>query len=233
MPAFHYSSYYHNAYAFNQYLASRGYVVLAVNYRSGIGYGKAFRQPAGYGWQGAAEYEDVLTAGQWLAARDDVDRARIGLWGGSYGGYLTAMGLARNSNVFAAGVDLHGVHNWATTLRFWGSERFDLAVPEQAEEAARLERLAFASSPNADIALWRSPVLLIHGDDERNVDFAETIELVRLLRAKGDVEFETLVLPDEVHGFLRHASWLRTYEAAAAFFDARLGAEGTGETEEE
>src|SRR6185437_5340999 len=108
----HYMDYYSNAYAFNQYLASRGYVVLALNYRAGIGYGLDFREADNIGANGASEYNDLLAAADWLRARADVDPARLGLWGGSYGGYMTALGLARNSDLFRAGVDLHGVHDW-------------------------------------------------------------------------------------------------------------------------
>jgi dipeptidyl aminopeptidase/acylaminoacyl peptidase len=85
-----YSSYYNNAYAFNQHLASKGYVVLSVNYRSGIGYGMEFREALNYGASGASEYNDVVGAGRYLASRGDVDAKRIALWGGSYGGFLTA-----------------------------------------------------------------------------------------------------------------------------------------------
>ena len=99
---FHYSAYYHNAYALNQYLASQGYVVLSVNYRSGIGYGLEFREAIDYGATGASEYRDVEGAGLYLAQRNDVDPKKIGLWGGSYGGYLTALGLARASDYFHA-----------------------------------------------------------------------------------------------------------------------------------
>src|SRR6267154_3769740 len=109
----HYLYYYHNAYAMNQYLASCGYVVLSVNYRSGIGYGRAFRLAQHRGARGAAEYQDVVAGSKYLRDRDDVDKKRVGLWGGSYGGYLTALGLARNSDIFSAGVDFHGVHDWS------------------------------------------------------------------------------------------------------------------------
>lgn len=86
LPAWHYSYYYHNSYAMNQYLASRGYMVLSVNYRSGIGYGRAFREAKHRGPRGASEYQDVVAAGKYLRSRSDVDGKRIGLWGGSYGG---------------------------------------------------------------------------------------------------------------------------------------------------
>ena len=107
----HYSDYYSNAYALNQYLASRGYVVLSINYRLGIGYGHEFHRPASAGAQGASEYLDVKAAGEYLRALPQVDRARIGVYGGSYGGFLTAMALARDSDLFSAGVDIHGVHD--------------------------------------------------------------------------------------------------------------------------
>jgi len=207
----HYMYYYHNAYAFNQYLASRGYLVLSVNYRSGIGYGRAFREALHRGARGASEYQDIVAAGLYLRSRDDVEGKRIGLWGGSYGGYLTALGLARNSDIFAAGVDLHGVHDWSVF------RRFNLG-PQGGGDAVRIAR---ESSPVASVDTWRSPVLLIHGDDDRNVDFSQTVDLIRLLRERG-VTFEELIFPDEVHDFLLHRSWLKAYGAADRFFQRYL-----------
>jgi dipeptidyl aminopeptidase/acylaminoacyl peptidase len=211
---FHHRGYYHNAYAFNQYMASRGYVVLSVNYRSGIGYGMEFREALDYGAGGASEFNDVLGAGLYLRGRADVDPEAIGLWGGSYGGYLTALGLARASDLFAAGVDLHGVHDWNVVIRNFVPSYRRVEHPEFAE-------LAFRSSPMADVDSWKSPVLLIHGDDDRNVPFSESVDLSAALTRRG-VEFEELVFPDEVHGFLLHRSWLTAYRAAADFFDAHL-----------
>jgi dipeptidyl aminopeptidase/acylaminoacyl peptidase len=210
----HYMDYYANAYALNQYLASRGYVVLSVNYRSGIGYGLDFREAEGYGAHGASEMADVLGAGLYLRGRADVDPAAIGLWGGSYGGYLTAMGLARASELFAAGVDLHGVHDWNVVIRNFAPTYDPLEQPD-------LARRAFESSPLASVKTWRSPVLLIHGDDDRNVPFSETVDLVAELRKRG-LEPEQLVFPDEVHDLLLHRNWVRAYAAAADFFDRTL-----------
>ncbi len=211
----HYMKYYHHAYAFNQYLASRGFVVLAVNYRSGIGYGMEFREALGYGAAGASEFNDVLGAGLYLRGRPEVRGDRIGLWGGSYGGYLTALGLARASDLFAAGVDLHGVHDWNTTIPNF-AKRYDPAT------RADLARLAFESSPLSSVKTWRSPVLLIQGDDDRNVPFGETIALAVALRAQH-VPVEQLVLPDEIHDFLLQSSWLGAYRAAEEFLTRRLG----------
>ncbi|PYP46773.1 MAG: S9 family peptidase [Gemmatimonadetes bacterium] len=211
----HYFYYYRNAYALNQYLASRGYVVLSVNYRSGIAYGMEFREALRYGAQGASELNDVLGAGRYLRNRADVDPKRIGLWGGSYGGFLTAMGLARASDLFAAGVDLHGVHDWNIEIQNW-VPTYDPA--KQAEAA----KLAYASSPIAYVKDWRAPVLLIHGDDDRNVQFSQTVQLGAALRAQR-VDVEQLIFPDDIHDFLTHAHWVAAYEAAAAFFQRRLG----------
>lgn len=215
----HYGDYYHHTYAFNQYLASQGYVVLSVNFRSGIGYGTAFRNAPDFGRSGASEYQDVLDAGRWLQRHPAVDADRIGLWGGSYGGYLTALGLARNSDLFKAGVDIHGVHDWNEQTRWYG--RRDTPAPST-EAQQRAWDTAFRASPVADMATWTSPVLIVHADDDRNVPFEASIDLVRRLRQKGDVHFEELYFVDDVHGFLRHANWLETFRRSADFFSRTL-----------
>jgi len=203
----HYMSYYHNAYALNQYLANQGFVVLAVNYRSGIGYGLNFREALNFGGTGASEYADVEAAGHFLRDRADVDPNRIGVWGGSYGGYLTALALARDSSLFHAGVDFHGVHDW--------SKEWELPPTDPGAKTA------FDSSPMAFVDGWRSPALFIHGDDDRNVQFAQTIVLTDALR-KRKVDFEELIFPDEVHDFLLFRHWRESYEAAARFLERHL-----------
>jgi dipeptidyl aminopeptidase/acylaminoacyl peptidase len=208
--------YYSNAYAMNQYLASRGYIVLSVNYRGGIGYGLDFRQCQHCGADGAAEYADALGAVAYLRSRPDVDASRIGIWGGSYGGYFVGLALARNSDLFAAGVDFHGVHEWA---------REDNAAADwlrgSLAEQEKIAAIAHASSPMADIAKWKSPVLLIHGDDDPEVAYSQTPMLADALRARG-VHVEELIFPDELHGFVLHRDWLAAYTAAADFFDRTL-----------
>ena len=211
---FHHRGYYHHAFALNQYLASQGYVVLSVNYRSGIGYGMEFREALDYGAGGASEYNDVLGAAQFLKDHPNVDGDRIGLWGGSYGGYLTALGLSRNSDIFKAGVDIHGVYDWNNVIKNFIPSYNKLEDPV-------FTKLAYDSSPIAFMDTWESPVLLIHGDDDRNVPFSETVDKAEALRRQG-VEFEQVVFPDEVHGFLLHANWLKAYEATADFFDRML-----------
>ncbi len=211
----HYMYYYSNAYAMNQFLASKGYVVLSVNYRSGIGYGLNFREALNYGATGGSEYNDVMGAGMYMANRSDVDAKKIGVWGGSYGGYLTAMALSRSSDLFAAGVDLHGVHDWSAR---GGSVANPTLDPETQREYMRT---AFESSPMATVKGWKSPVLLIHGDDDRNVAFSQDVKLVEALRAQG-VEFEELIFPDDIHDFLLEENWVKAMKAGADFLDRKL-----------
>ena len=198
---YHYRHFYHMAYAVNQWLASQGYIVMSVNYRSGVGYGRSFRAPGRTGGQGNAEYQDVLAAGKYLHARPDVDTRRVGIWGLSYGGVLTAQALARNSDLFAAGIDLAGVHLWGSSLE--------------------PDAVSYQSSAIGAIDTWKSPVLLVHGDDDRNVAFQQTTGLVQLLRAR-DVPYELIVFPDDVHDSLLHSRWVYTFKRMDDFLKKYL-----------
>ncbi len=189
MPAYHYMQFYHWAYGINQWLANQGYVVMSINYRLGIGYGRSFRGAANAGAAGNSEYQDVLAGGKYLQTRADVDPNRVGIWGLSYGGLLTAQALARNSDVFKAGVDLAGVHLFGSSID-----------PES---------VSYKSSPISAIAGWKSPVLLIQGDDDRNVAFQQMTGLMQMLRQR-DVYTELIVFPDDVHESLLHSRWIYT-----------------------
>lgn len=196
LPAYHYMQFYHWSYGYNEYLASQGYIVMSINYRSGIGYGNKFRRPGGTEAQGNSEYQDVLAGGKYLASRPDVDPARIGIWGLSYGGLLTSQALARNSDLFIAGVDMAGVHLYGSSL----------------DSAA----LSYQSSSAAHIDTWKSPVFLFQGDDDRNVDFSQMVGLVDLLRAHG-VYYELTVNPDDVHESLVHSRWIDVWNHSTDF----------------
>ncbi len=198
---YHYRHFYHMAYGVNQWLAAQGYIVMSVNYRSGVGYGRSFRQSPRAGGAGNSEYADVLAAGKYLHGRPDVDTKRVAIWGLSYGGVLTAQALARNSDLFAAGVDLAGVHLWGSSLD--------------------PQATSYQSSAIAAIDKWKSPVLLIHGDDDRNVAFQQTTGLVQLLRAR-DIEYELIVFPDDVHDSLIHSRWVYTFERMDQFLKKHL-----------
>jgi len=178
LPGYHYMQFYHWAYAYNQWLANQGYVVLSVNYRSGVGYGRSFRNAANTNARGNSEYQDVVAAAKYLQSRPDVDPSRVGIWGLSYGGLLTSQALARNSDIFVAGADLAGVHLYGNSL--------DTTA------------LSYRSSAISAIDNWKSPVFLVQGDDDRNVDFAQMVGLVQLLRARN-VYYELMVIPHATH----------------------------------
>ncbi len=205
----HYMWFYHTAYMTNEWLASQGYIVMSVNYRSGIGYGKSFRNAAGRGGAGNSEYQDVLAGGKYLQSRGDVDPKRVGIWGLSYGGVLTSQALARNSDVFVAGVDLAGVHLWGSSLD-----------PND---------VSYQSSTISAIDGWKSPVLLIQGDDDRNVAFQHMTGLVQLLRAHN-VHYELVVYPDDTHESLLDSRWMYTYARMEAFLDKFLRNAGRAST---
>jgi dipeptidyl-peptidase-4 len=189
MPAYHYMQFYHWAYGINEWLANQGYIVMSINYRLGVGYGRSFRQAANGGAAGNSEYQDVVAGGKYLQSRPDVDPNRIGIWGLSYGGLLTSEALARNSDIFKAGIDLAGVHLEGSSLD-----------PDS---------VSYKASAISAIDGWKSPVLLIQGDDDRNVAFQQMTGLVQLLRAR-DVYYELIVFPDDVHESLLHSRWIYT-----------------------
>ena len=199
---YHYMQFYHWAYGINQWLANQGYVVLSINYRSGIGYGRSFRTAPNTGGSGNSEYQDVVAGGKYLQTRSDVDPNRVGIWGLSYGGVLTSQALARNSDIFKAGVDLAGVHLWGSSLD-----------PDS---------VSFKSSTIGAIDGWRSPVLLVHGDDDRNVAFQQTTGLVQLLRQR-DVYYELIVFPDDTHESMLHSRWMYTLGRMETFLRKFLG----------
>ncbi|KYP15745.1 prolyl oligopeptidase family serine peptidase [Flavihumibacter sp. CACIAM 22H1] len=209
----HYGDYYSNTYALNQYLASKGFVVLSVNYRLGIGYGYEFQYPKNWGSYGASEYLDVKAAGNWLAQQPFVDPTRIGTYGGSYGGYLVALALGKDSRLFKAGVDIHGVHT--------NKEDYPSYDGEQAPDAEYTRKLIWTSSPVAWVKTWTSPVLFIHGDDDGNVPFSETVDLVKRFEQMGK-PYESLVIPDETHHWMRYHNQVLVDKAVAEFLQRKL-----------
>ena len=211
LPAYHYMEVYHLFYGVNEWLASQGYVVLSINYRGGIGYGKSFRTAPNTNLRGNSEYQDVVAGGKYLQSRPDVDPKRVGIWGLSYGGLLTSQALARNSDMFVAGVDLAGVHLYGSSLD--------------------PENVAYKSSAVSEIEHWTSPVLVIQGDDDRNVNFAQTVGLVQLLRAHN-VPYELFVMPDDTHETLLHRRWLAIWDRMEVFLNKYLKKDDTTSTQQ-
>ncbi len=209
----HYGDYYANTYALNQYLASIGFVVLSVNYRLGIGYGFEFQNPPHSWIYGASEYLDIKAAGEWLMRQPYIDTENIGIYGGSYGGFLTALALGKDSKIFKAGVDIHGVHNM--------TNEYPSLEGEQAPDAALARELIWKSSPVAWLDNWTSPVLLIHGDDDGNVDFNESIDLAKRFERKR-FAYESLVIPNETHHWMKFSNIVKVDKAIAEFLTRKL-----------
>lgn len=209
-----YMDYYSNTYAVNQYLANRGFVVLSVNYRLGIGYGYDFHKPAETYFKGAAEYQDVKAAGEFLADLPGVDPERMGVYGGSYGGYLTALALGKDPELFKVGVDIHGVHDF--------EGRYEL--PKGFEKSPDYEealKIAWKSSPQAYLDTWEAPVLFIHGDDDRNVPVSHTTNFIRRFEEKK-IPYEYLMVPDETHHWMKFSNLVKVNKATAEFLERYL-----------
>lgn len=217
LTGFHYMSAYSYMYGLNEYFASKGYVVLSVNYRGGIGYGLEYREAKDFGPGGGSEANDILGAVSYLRGRDDVDARHVGIWGGSYGGLMTALGLARASDAIAVGVDYAGVYDWASMLAVLGAPIED----------AKAKAIAIASSPVATIDRWRSPVLVVHADDDRNVPVQQSTQLIQDLEAHG-VEHDTILMPNEVHDLTRYASWMQLFDATDRYLARYLKPGGAG-----
>jgi dipeptidyl aminopeptidase/acylaminoacyl peptidase len=217
---FHPMDAYNWMYAFNQYCVAEGYIVLSVNYRGGIGYGLDYREAQDFGPDGASELNDLLGAITYLQSRKDVDRQRLGIWGGSYGGLMTALGLARASDALAVGVDYAGLYNWAT---FFASVGLTMPNPAAAERAVQ-------SSPIATIDRWRSPVLVVQSDDDRDVPAQQSSELIDALRSHH-VEHDELVLPNEIHNMARYASWIKFFRATDLYLAQHLEQRATAQAQ--
>ncbi len=137
-----------------------------------------------------------MAGGKYLQSRPDVDPTRVGIWGLSYGGLLTSQALARNSDIFIAGADLAGVHLYGNSLDS--------------------TNLSYQSSAISAIDGWKSPVFLVHGDDDRNVAFSQTVGLVQLLRARN-IYYELTVIPDDLHESMLHSRWIDTWNRMGDF----------------
>ena len=202
---------YSRIYAFNQYLVAEGYIVLSVNYRGGTGYGLDYREADNLGPGGSSELNDLVGAITYLRGRKDVDSHRLGIWGPSYGGLMTALGLARASDAFAAGVDYAGIHNWSTLLSSVGE-------PIDGGDA---NRRAVESSTIATIDQWHSPVLLVQADNDSVVPSQQAAELIEGLRSHN-IEHDVIMIPNEIHDMARYSSWMMLFNAADVYFDRQL-----------
>lgn len=200
-------------------LASRGYVVLSPNFRGSTGYGRAFLD-ANQKDLGGGDLDDVAAGRRFLIETGFVDPRRVGIAGGSYGGYMTLMALAKTPELWAAGVDMFGIVNWRTmwehgTLanrRYQQTLIGDPAVDGQAYDRA---------SPLTYLANARAPLLVLHGENDPIVPAGEARQVTRLLKAKGGV-VETHVYPEEGHGFARRDNQIDSIARTIAWFDTHM-----------
>ncbi|MEZ5313327.1 MAG: prolyl oligopeptidase family serine peptidase [Thermoanaerobaculia bacterium] len=194
---------YFREFLFHTLLARAGYVVLDMDYRASAGYGRDFRT-AIYRQMGGPEVEDLADGVDWLVANRGVDRARVGVYGGSYGGFLTFMSMFRKPELFAAGAALRPVSDWAHYNHGYTSAI--LNTPEVDPEAFR------RSSPIEYAAGLARPLLICHGMVDDNVTFEDTVRLVQRLIELGKTDlFETAIYPVESHAFTEPASWTDEY----------------------
>lgn len=198
-------------YALNQHFVSEGYIVISVNYRGGIGYGLDYREADNFGPGGGSEVNDILGTVSYLQGRKDVDAHKVGVWGGSYGGLMTALALARASKDIAVGVDYAGVYNWDSMLA-------SLGAPVEPGEATRR---GLDSSPIATIDQWHSPVLVVQADDDRNVPLQQSVELIEDLRAHH-IDHEVIMMPNEIHDLAHYSSWMALFKATDDYLNRYL-----------
>ena len=207
------SSSYEHEYLFHHLLMERGYVVVDVDYRGSAGYGRDWRTGI-YRHMGAKDLDDNVDAAGWLVAQQGVDPKRIGIYGGSYGGFITLMAMFTTPDVFAAGAALRPVTNWANYNHPYTSNILNL--PQKDAEAYR------QSSPIYFAQGLKGALLICHGMADTNVHFQDTAELVQKLIELGKPNWELAVYPVENHGFVQPSSWADEYKRILDLFEKNL-----------
>lgn len=211
--AHRYWSSYYREYMFHHLLASRGYVVLDVDYRGSAGYGRDWRT-AVYGHMGGKDLDDIVDAAGYLVGREQVHPGRLGVYGGSYGGFLTLMALFTSPDTFAAGAALRPVTDWAHYNHTYTSNILDL--PQETPEAYR------RSSPIYFADGLRAALLICHGMADTNVHFQDSVRLVQRLIELRKENWELAVYPVENHGFEQETSWADEYRRILRLFETQL-----------
>lgn len=214
-----------------QFLANRGYAVLQVNYRGSTGFGKAFMHAAEMQFS-AKMHDDLLDAVEWAVKEDHADADRVGIYGGSYGGYATLVGLSFTPDVFAAGIDYVGPSSLVTLIRsfpaYWAPFlqgtwfRFVGDPGTEEEPNPEVEARLLECSPISRVDRIKSPLLVVQGANDPRVTKIESDNIVAALRDRG-VEVEYMVKDDEGHGFANPENRLDLYRAMEQFFGRHLG----------
>jgi dipeptidyl aminopeptidase/acylaminoacyl peptidase len=206
------SSYYHE-YLFHHFLMEHGYTVLDVDYRASKGYGSAWRT-AIYRHMGGPDLEDNVDAAKWLVAQQGVGAQRIGVYGGSYGGFITLMAMFTTPDVFAAGAALRPVSDWA--LYNEGYTGNILNLPQKDAEAYK------QSSPIFFADGLKGALLICHGMVDTNVHFVDSVRLVERLIELHKDNWSVAPYPVENHGFVQPASWTDEYKRIFNLFETNL-----------
>jgi dipeptidyl aminopeptidase/acylaminoacyl peptidase len=207
------SSSYEHEYLFHHLLMERGYVVIDVDYRGSAGYGRDWRTGI-YRHMGAKDLDDNVDAARWLVAQQGVDAKRIGIYGGSYGGFITLMAMFTQPDVFAAGAALRPVTDWSNYNHPYTSNILNL--PQKDAEAYR------QSSPIYFAAGLKGALLICHGMADTNVHFQDTAELVQRLIELHKENWSLAVYPVENHGFMQPSSWADEYKRILDLFEKNL-----------
>jgi dipeptidyl aminopeptidase/acylaminoacyl peptidase len=210
---------YEREYMFHNLLADRGYTVLDIDYRGSAGYGRDWRT-AVYRHMGGRDLQDQVDGARYLVREHGVDPARIGIYGGSYGGFLTLMAMFTEPEVFAAGAALRPVTDWAHYNHGYTGRILNL--PQDDPEAYR------RSSPIYFAEGLRGALLICHGMVDQNVHFQDTVRLVQRLIELGKTGWEVAIYPVEDHGFRHASSWTDEYRRVLALFERHLGPGGPG-----
>ena len=211
--AHHGWSRYFREFMFHTFLAQHGYAVLDVDYRGSAGYGTAWRNSV-YRQAGSPELEDLRDSVAWLAAEHGVDRQRIGLYGGSYGGFLTMMALFKEPDLFACGAALRPVTDWAHYNHSYTSNL--LNTPDVDPEAYR------RSSPIEFAGGLEKPLLICAPMQDNNVLFLDTVRLAQRLIELEKENWEVAIFPVEPHSFREPSSWLNEYRRIFKLFERHL-----------
>jgi dipeptidyl aminopeptidase/acylaminoacyl peptidase len=208
-----YWSTYFREYMFHNLLASRGYVVLDVDYRASAGYGRDWRT-AIYRHMGGKDLEDIVDGAKYLVAQQKVNPKRIGVYGGSYGGFITLMAMFTTPDVFAAGAALRPVTDWAHYNHGYTSNI--LNIPQKDAEAYR------KSSPIYFAEGLKGALLICHGMVDTNVHFQDSVRLAQRLIELRKENWELAAYPVENHGFTEETSWADEYKRILKLFETNL-----------
>lgn len=204
---------YFREYMFNNLLADKGYTVLDIDYRASAGYGRDWRTGI-YQFMGGKDLTDHVDAAAWLVKEYGVDAKRIGIYGGSYGGFITLMGLFTTPDVFAAGAALRPVTDWAHYNHGYTSAILNTPYADSVAYAK--------SSPIYYANGLKGALLICHGMVDTNVHFQDVVRLSQRLIELGKDNWELAVYPMEDHGFVEPSSWTDEYKRILRLFEENL-----------